>query len=592
MPWQPKATAWILSRQLFPTRSISSHSRPSTAKHLATTILSPLGSVCLGCPRRSSSLWARHAPFAQPNLTTNHINMQDRTPLVLPNLLAACQSSTTSLIMPDDPTLSIYSNTDSGFYSASECSTPPTPSLYPRGHFRFPSSVSSLSSSPPAYDPVDPPNASGKLPKLTEEPIEREYDGDTEHPYRCSCDRGSYQHAPRCRIARVYDPRDEYLTHCDSELRQAKRRRSLEVSAHTFAGKLERRFPSLSRKVRDRSANLGKAARSATPSRLPSTRSSSSAGSIHVSTVDLTDDCASPAPISPPLRTGEPLGSDISIPMPIDVGAANAMERIKVEEIERERCATTPLLPPLLVTDRNNSLPTSSPLQSPTVADVTPSAAQTPMDSPLQRTFPTPPLSSKPSIASFRVGRTGHRASTDIPPMMLSDPNDTWALRLGHANFTILPEPYLPAVCSARTIRELLDDWTQARLNYAKHQVRTAEHYGVTSKHYLLTEQKWGEIDAAWKRNHELAKSHAVAIGQNLEPASPTQPGPFSKLPTLHDPKSAGKFPKLGDEDIVGPMQQAAALLPRAPSRKRAFFKFLSDLRFPGTFLGRSSNGL
>ena len=176
--------------------------------------------------------------------------------------------------------------------------------------------------------------------------------------------------------------------------------------------------------------------------------------------------------------------------------------------------------------------------------------------------------------------------------MMLSDPNDTWALRLGHANFTILPEPYLPNVCTARTVRELMDDWTQARLNYAKHQVRTAEHYGVTSKHYILTEQKWAEIDASWKRNHDLAKSHAVAIGQNLEPASPTEPGLCSKMPTLNDPKCAGKFPKLGDEDIVGPMQQAAALLPRTPSRKRAFFKFLSDLRIPGTLLGRSSTGV
>lgn len=167
--------------------------------------------------------------------------------------------------------------------------------------------------------------------------------------------------------------------------------------------------------------------------------------------------------------------------------------------------------------------------------------------------------------------------------MMLADPNDKWANLLGHANFTIQPEPYVPEVCDAASVNQLFLDWEQAQRNYAKHQVRTAEHYGVTSKHYLLTEKKWGELHAEWRRNHDLAKSHAVAIGQELAPTSPSEPGPLSKMPTLNDPKSEGKFPKLGDEDVVGPMQQAAALLPRTPSRKRAFFKFISDLFVPRT---------
>ncbi|KAH9881352.1 hypothetical protein IAQ61_000076 [Plenodomus lingam] len=522
--------------------------------------------------------------------------MHDLKPLVLPKLVAARKSSKGSLNMSDEPTSSIYSNADSGFYSASECSTPPTPSMYSsRGHFRFPSSVSSLSSSPPTFEPIEQPNASGKLPKLTEEPIERDYDYDNGDPYLCSCDVDAYGHAQDCRILKAYDPQDEYFTTCDSELHLAKRHRSLEASAHSIAGKLGRRFPSLSRKVRDRSSTLSKVARSATPSRVPSTRSSSLAGSIHhASTVDLTEEYASPTPVSP-LASREQVDDEVPTPMAIDIAKANAIE-IDVEEIERERYATTPLLPPLLVNcrneGRNDDLPTSSPLQSPSVADATQSAAWTPVGTPPQSAFPTPPLSSKPSIASFKATRNGYSTATDIPPMMLPDQSDTWAFRLGHANFTILPEPYVPEVCNAGSVKELLNDWTQARLNYAKHQVRTAEHYGVTSKHYLLTEQKWAEIDAKWKENHELAKSHAVAIGQDLEPTSPTEPGPLSKMPTLNDPKGAGKFPKLGDEDIVGPMQQAAALLPRTPSRKRAFFKFLSDLRFPGTFLGRSSAGV
>jgi len=106
---------------------------------------------------------------------------------MLPKLIAARKSSQTSLNMSSDPASSIYSSTDSGFYSASECSTPPTPSYPSRGHFRFPSSTSSLSSSPPTHEIIEAPNSSGKLPKLTEEPIEREYDFVNEESYRCSC---------------------------------------------------------------------------------------------------------------------------------------------------------------------------------------------------------------------------------------------------------------------------------------------------------------------------------------------------------------------------------------------------------------------
>jgi hypothetical protein len=114
--------------------------------------------------------------------------MHELKPFMLPKLVAARKSSQTSLNMSAEPTSSIYSNADSGFWShSSECSTPPTPSMHLRGHFRFPSSTSSLSSSPPTHDAIEPPNSSGKLPKLTEEPIERESNYGNEDPYRCSC---------------------------------------------------------------------------------------------------------------------------------------------------------------------------------------------------------------------------------------------------------------------------------------------------------------------------------------------------------------------------------------------------------------------
>jgi len=113
--------------------------------------------------------------------------MRDMKPLMLPKLVAQRKSSKGSLNMPSEPSLSIHSNTDSGFYSASECSTPPTPS-YQHGHLRFPSTASSLSSSPPSQDCIlEPTNSSGKLPQLTED-VEREDDYVSVSPYRPSMD--------------------------------------------------------------------------------------------------------------------------------------------------------------------------------------------------------------------------------------------------------------------------------------------------------------------------------------------------------------------------------------------------------------------
>jgi hypothetical protein len=287
--------------------------------------------------------------------------------------------------------------------------------------------------------------------------------------------------------------------------------------------------------------------------------------------------------------------SDAIAPSPIDIAKANAPDQ-SVEQVEAERYATTPLLPPMLVTTRFDDVPTQSPLQSPSVAMADPmqSIVTTPVDSPPMRAYPTPPLSTKASIASFKVARQSPLVpSADIPPIMLADPDDKWALTLGHDNFTIHPEPYMPHVCDAASLKQLFANWEQARHNFTKHQVRMAEHNGPTSKVYLLCEQKWAEIDAVWKRNNDLATSRATGLGEEAEPSSPLEPAPLSKMPTLNDPKSDGKFPKLGDEDIVGPMVQIASpILQRTPPRKRAFFKFLADLKFPASFLGMKSPGV
>ena len=509
--------------------------------------------------------------------------------------------------MPAESTSSVYSCADSGFYSASECSTPPTPSLYTRGHFRFPSSASSLSSSPPTHETVDAPNASGKLPKLTEEPVEQEYHYGPEDPHRCSCRSnqdshvaaGSHTclgdtgtgHGSNCEITRAYEFQDEYFRSVDAEIRMAKRRRSLESSANSITNKIERRFPSLSRKVKERkraSSSFTRISRSETPSRVPSTRSSSITSSIrHAQSFDISQQYSQ---VPTPTHSMEQLNESTS-PLELDAAKSQAIAiAIDPKEIEAERYATTPLLPPLLMC--RDDMPTSSPLQSPTIATASQSCVATPLGTPPVRAYPTPTLSAKPSIASIRTSRPGYSVcSADIPPMMLADPDDKWTNLLGHANFTIQPEPYVPEHCDAASLRQLFADWELARCNYAKHQVRTAEHYGVTSKHYTLTEQKWAEIDAEWKRHHEVTTSHAAAQGElsPVAPMSPPEPAPLSKMPTLNDPKSEGKFPKLGDEDVVGPMVQIASpMMLKTPSRKRAFFKFLSDL-LPGSLLGRSS---
>ncbi|KAF2704767.1 hypothetical protein K504DRAFT_472098 [Pleomassaria siparia CBS 279.74] len=523
--------------------------------------------------------------------------MREMKPLLLPTLVAARKSSKSSFDMALEPAFSVYSCADSGFYSASECSTPPTPSHASRGHLRYPSSTSSLSSSPPVYDPVEAPNSSGKLPKLTEEPIEREDDFVGAIPCPCSCN-ADYcdpirSHTRRSISDRNYDFTEDCFTSHDVESHASKRRRSAESSANSITSKIESRFPSFTRKLRDRktSSSFGRSSRSATPSRVPSTRSSSITSSIHqVQGYDLTERF-------PPITAEtslERLDDHVVISSPIDIAKANAFE-IDVEQIDRERFATTPLLPPMLVKTRFDDTPVESPLQSPTVAEPENVFDPTPTGTPPMRAYPTPPLSSKPSASSLRTSRPGHVVpSSDIPPIMLFNQDDKWVSALGHANFTIQPEPYMPDKCDTASLRQLFADWEQARCNFTKHQVRTGEHHGVTSKVYLQTEQKWAEIDAVWKMNNDLATARAAAMGVALGPTSPSEPAPLCKMPTLNDPKSMGKFPKLGDEDIVGPMVQIASQVQVAPpSRKRAFFKLFSDMRFPGSsLLGRPSTTL
>ncbi|KAF2742543.1 hypothetical protein M011DRAFT_265260 [Sporormia fimetaria CBS 119925] len=513
--------------------------------------------------------------------------MPELNPISLPKLVAARKSSKTSLDMAIDPSASLYSCTDSGFFSGSEGSAPPTPGQSGRGHLRFPSSTSSLSSSPPNHASFELPNASGKLPKLTEEPVERDdlpmldrfsYDNSLAERDQCMTD------VPEFGAPFDYDASDVL----DSDLHLAKRRRSGDPPIQSFADRMEQRFPSLTRiRERKRASTMGTTIRSAptsgapsrVPSRAASTRMSTRSSSLTSSVVQLHESSA--MPIS--ARSSREAVNQMT-PVPVDTPA---------DEVEDDipKCfATTPLLPPLLVKARDN-VPTQSPLQSPTIGEPNSSLAVTPIGTPPFRAYPTPPLSTRPSVASFHRTQTGSQLvpASDIPPIMLTEPNDKWADKLGHANFTIQPEPYMPEVCDAASVRQLFADWEQARCNFTKHLVRTGEHFGVTSKHYKLTEQKWAEIDAMWKASHDLVLAQATALGAEPEPTTPVEPAPLTPMPLINDPKGEGKFPQLGDEDIVGPMVQIAAQMQKSPSRKRAFIQFFKDMKFPGSFLRRSS---
>jgi hypothetical protein len=265
---------------------------------------------------------------------------------------------------------------------------------------------------------------------------------------------------------------------------------------------------------------------------------------------------------------------------PIDIDKAN---RETTTDIEPQ--ATTPLLPPLMMDSLNKDIdsPIHSPLQSPSVADATDFPhVNTPTGITRLGGLPSPPLSTQPSMSSLRRQLGGARipSSTDIPTMMLE--NDEWSRKLGHANFTIRPEPYLPEECTVEALEAHRSDWELARCNYAKHLVRTGEHYGLTSHIYKLTEEKWDSVDCQWRGNHEQVIANLGESDGNASWMSNSKVhlGETLKIPGLHDKL---KFPDLGDEDIVGPMAVGPTVQSPTPAqaksvRKRTLFKFLQDL--------------
>jgi hypothetical protein len=121
----------------------------------------------------------------------------------------------------------------------------------------------------------------------------------------------------------------------------------------------------------------------------------------------------------------------------------------------------------------------------------------------------------------------------------------------------------LPETTDLISLQSFRSDWNLARTNYAKHLVRTGEHYGSTSKTYALTEAKWAEIEQEWQRDED----HLIErIGEQWK----NDPSVISHLQRTAEEKLSpsiprmlsddGKFPELGDVEIIGPMLRDAAM--------------------------------
>ena len=363
------------------------------------------------------------------------------------------------------------------------------------------------------------------------------------------------------------------------------RRESREESPSPISTRIVERLPSISKRWKDRKAGL--TISTSGSKSVPTSRAASRSSSLNGSTRLITEFRGIQPPLTP-ARSEKDCDLELFSPSPLSIDVEKANE----DPIDREALASTPLLPPILDL-KTKQEPVQSPLQSPTVADPKRafSFASTPTSTPQTPGMPTPPLSAKPSVSSIRHVHASHQAKpVDMSYLGITDVDDEWSCKLGHANYIIEPEPYMPEVCDAEACRRLLEDWELARRNFLKHQVRTGEHYGTTSKTYKLTNQKWTEIDARWKTNHSLAVATAAQSGYTPEANTPTEPTPLIKMPALNDPNGQGKFPKLGDEDIVGPMVQIAAQMQRRPSRKDTFLKFFSDFKFPAALLGNRAS--
>ncbi|KAK7977804.1 hypothetical protein PG996_003855 [Apiospora saccharicola] len=495
--------------------------------------------------------------------------------------------------------------------SSPESSTPVTPP-FSRGHVRCSSDNSSIDLSTPATSegPSSPTQFSQKagtgnwvLPDVQEEPLEPQFsdtdsfynynsddcdDCASDHfdLYNCLCDEPCiHQDADMVQSATdIYAPTGNFeydigfLSDSDfnSTLRVSKKRQSGTESPFSGLGqRIGSRFPPLTRWKSKRKAS-GSISQSPVSdfgfdlrpafSRAVSRAASSTSRSSSLSTtgrIKRTSQCTShpsqdlALPPTPALSFFESSES-VTLPSSIDIERGN----IAGPEIERQRAlATTPLLPPFMNdASTTSSTATPSPLESPTIVS-------SPLMEPQSPISLSPPLSTKASYSSF------HRVAISAELPNIPAP-DAWSDRLGHANFTIEPQPYKPDSLTLESLHRLKGDWDTARVNYTKHLARTGEHYGTTSKTYAMTEEKWAEIDAAWRLELDELADAVLSTGA----ASALSNYDRAVLTTLPRMDAEGKFPDRGDEDIVGPMARDEVMIPSADYADRRAQSFWRNL--------------
>ncbi|KIW67446.1 hypothetical protein PV04_06696 [Phialophora macrospora] len=483
----------------------------------------------------------------------------------------------------------------------------PTQSMFSKGHSSR-GSGSSIASSPVPRDSLDMFGAANRLEDVTEEPHEKdEFDGYTLVNDR-ACDWSDYDKA----LSNDYGHPSPTTTPVEPEWnlgesdnwllspvsRQPKRRRSTEQPLTSPGNRFGGRISSLSRRWKNRSAasaQLSIVTHHSSPASRSGSLSSSHVLSPALSAVSKHESGPSSSPTLPYMNES---------PFSADVGPIDIVRRPKEDEAEPGQ-ATTPLLPPLLSELGKKDEPIHSPLQSPAIAPTTALMnSRLSLDTP-PSCLPSPPLSTRPSMVSMhsrsRTNTLTNSPFGDIPSMpLLEDPSDLWAVRLGHANFTIHPEPYVPEMLDLDSYTEYRNNWDQARTNYAKHIARTVEHYGSTSKVYKLTEEKWASVDNVWKRQHDMMRTALVPVLARLSDGDSEMQDSTASSAVLEKPLTkvvvpvidkSGKFPELGDGEIVGPMSVAPPRLPatdqdkilgaKSPSlspHKRNLLRFLSDI--------------
>ncbi|CAD0095191.1 unnamed protein product [Aureobasidium vineae] len=544
-------------------------------------------------------------------------------PSMLPKLIVA-QTPTAATIgeMVDSP-YSMHSRNSSG---TSDNYSPLTQTFSFHEHTRqSSSSSSSVASTPPKYEPsIESLNnrvSRTTLHDLVEDPHEREDGFDL-------CDR-AFESNCQCGLEQTHSNHDMYYLseaemdprlcqsvsalerpsldysladgpsdfNSDSEfpLQVAKSRsraNSGESSVTGLASRVGSRLSSFSKR-RDRTPTSPPttavhrlSTKSAPVSRVPSRASSFRMSSVAKPVLTPLDVEAEQTPTPTPAN----IAVETSNPLDIQIPEAD-------EPIDRKALASTPLLPRTIQNPEPiNEDVVQSPLQSPTVVDNAQIARLSmigpSLSSPIlpEMSMVSPALSAHTSTTSLGAMHSSQvMSSPDISTMHIVSPQDKWAEKLGHANFNVFPEPYLPETYNIHACRKLFEDWESARRQFMHQAARTSEHYGPTSQVYKYTEKKWAEIDAQWKRNHELVVAKTAANGETPVFQPLAEPAPLTDLPALDDPL---KFPKLDGSDIVGPMVKYAQIKQKSSSKKSAFLKFFNSVRTPGNTLGRTPTGL